>query len=166
MKYLAQLSQTTVIGSHQSLRWNFCNICGNVAKDLQQEPSLFDKHERKALFQFLRNWSRGAEILNDEPIKRLLQANLNQLKNSQTRQNAYNKLVKEQIHVLEHADCLAAAYLLSGPMFEEDTSVFAWIDSLLNRKHLPSIAKTALENFFPNIKGNEALFVRVVDKCY
>jgi len=43
MKYLSHPSTECILDNHRALRYNFCDIVGNVAKDLHRgAPELFE----------------------------------------------------------------------------------------------------------------------------
>lgn len=165
--------------SLKSLRFNFCVIVSNVARELLtlRDTELFESGQRRHLFHFLLNWCRGEAMLQDEQTRRQLNSHLGQTRDAEKR-TAYEKVVRDQTFVLQHAACSAAASLLLGRCFDEDVvhpngPVFAWVNSLLEQKErkkvpptrfarnrqapnnlssrqLHSLARTALESFLQN----------------
>eukprot|EP00005_Dracoamoeba_jomungandri_P002734 CAMPEP_0174260120 /NCGR_PEP_ID=MMETSP0439-20130205/8855_1 /TAXON_ID=0 /ORGANISM="Stereomyxa ramosa, Strain Chinc5" /LENGTH=2486 /DNA_ID=CAMNT_0015344291 /DNA_START=51 /DNA_END=7511 /DNA_ORIENTATION=- len=166
-----------ILDNYQSLRYNFCVIVGNVAQNLSTSSSndasmIFDPSLRKDLFKFLLNWCRGEAMLQDDVCKRGLNRQLGEI-SDEAKKKAYEKVVKEQIFVLQHAACSAAAALLLGEPFDEealqiDGPVFTWINSLLMqtaKKKLHAIAITALEGFLQNT-DYPILLETCIYQCY
>ncbi|KAL6050877.1 hypothetical protein QOT17_019533 [Balamuthia mandrillaris] len=173
-KYLSQPSTESILDDHQSLRYNFCVIVDNVAKELHlAADETFEAKQRRSLFYFLLNWCRGEAMLQDEQTRRQLSNHLSQIKDPE-KKKAYQKVVRDQTFVLQHAACSAAASLLLGPCFDEevvrpDGPVFSWINTLLGqteRKKLHSIARTALEAFLQNSIAHQELLDTCINQCY
>ncbi len=132
-KYLMGLGDSPVDLDLFPHRYNLLVLSRTVADELGPE---LDKQLRLSLFTWCKFWSDGATLLDGPQVQEHILAKLKMLRSTDKPED-FRRMLKEQLHVLQHFAVLAASALISSawdPPVTHDHFVVAWINKRLREK--------------------------------